>query len=72
MIVYMRDEYKMDMVTGNNILNIWNAASNFLPVVGAFISDSFVGRYPMIALGSIFSLLVCISNDDTLLRLLFS
>ncbi|KAL1829372.1 hypothetical protein ACET3Z_007784 [Daucus carota] len=57
MIVYMRDEYKMDMVTGNNILNIWNAASNFLPVVGAFVSDSFVGRYPMIALGSIFSLL---------------
>nr|XP_017232609.1 PREDICTED: protein NRT1/ PTR FAMILY 1.1-like isoform X2 [Daucus carota subsp. sativus] len=33
------------------------AASNFLPVVGAFLSDSYAGRYLMIALGSIFSLL---------------
>ncbi|KAL1829371.1 hypothetical protein ACET3Z_007783 [Daucus carota] len=57
MIVYMRDEYKMEMITGNNILNSWIAASNFLPVVGAFLSDAFVGRYPMIGSGSILFLL---------------
>ncbi|KAK1375812.1 Major facilitator superfamily protein [Heracleum sosnowskyi] len=57
MILYMRNEYKMEMVTGNNILNLWISATNFLPVVGAFLSDSFVGRYPMIGLGSILSLL---------------
>ncbi|KAL8113546.1 hypothetical protein AgCh_020756 [Apium graveolens] len=56
-ILYLRNEYKMEMVTANNIINLWVAATNFLPVVGAFLSDSFVGRYPMIGLGSIFSLL---------------
>lgn len=48
----------MDVTTGNNIILFWSAATNFLPVLGAFIADSFLGRYRMIGVGTIFSLLV--------------
>ncbi|KAK1367771.1 Solute carrier family 15 (Peptide/histidine transporter), member 3/4 [Heracleum sosnowskyi] len=57
MILYLENEYHMGLVTGTNIINLWGAASNFLPVPAAFLADSTVGRYPMIAVGSMFSLL---------------
>lgn len=58
MILYLENEYHMGMVTGVNIIQLWTAAGNFLPVVGAFFADSSVGRYPVIAFGSIVGLLV--------------
>ncbi|XP_060173580.1 protein NRT1/ PTR FAMILY 1.2-like isoform X2 [Lycium barbarum] len=53
MILYLMDEYHMDMTTGSNILYIWSAVTNIAPVVGAFMADSFVGRFQMIGLGSV-------------------
>lgn len=66
MIKYLMNEYHMSMVAGTNLINIWSAATNFLPVVGAYIADSFAGRYPVIAFGSLFSLLV--GNPFSLFR----
>ncbi|KMT18018.1 hypothetical protein BVRB_2g032120 [Beta vulgaris subsp. vulgaris] len=43
------------MTTGSNIIFLWSAATNFTPILGAFLADSYVGRFWMIALGSIFS-----------------
>ncbi|KAK1367775.1 putative peptide transporter [Heracleum sosnowskyi] len=57
MILYLENEYHIDLVTGTNIINLWGASSSFLPVLGAFLADSTVGRYPMIAFGSIFGVL---------------
>ncbi|WOG85659.1 hypothetical protein DCAR_0104850 [Daucus carota subsp. sativus] len=57
LILYLENEYHMGLVTGTNIINLWGAAGNFLPVPGAFLADSGVGRYPMIAVGSVFGLL---------------
>ncbi|WOH16283.1 hypothetical protein DCAR_0935833 [Daucus carota subsp. sativus] len=56
MIKYLMNEYHMSMVAGTNLISIWSAATNFLPVVGAFIADSFAGRYPVIGVGSLISL----------------
>ena len=58
MILYLTNDYHLGMVSGANIVNLWTAAGNFLPVVGAFVADSSVGRYPLIAFGSIVGLLV--------------
>lgn len=41
-----------------NILFLWSAATNFLPLVGAFTADSYTGRFPLIGFGSSISLLV--------------
>ncbi|KAK6160035.1 hypothetical protein DH2020_003416 [Rehmannia glutinosa] len=39
----------MDQVLASNVLNIWSGVSNFGPLIGAFISDSYLGRFRTIA-----------------------
>lgn len=58
MILYLIKDYRMGLAQGQNILFLWSAATNFLPIVGALVADSYLGRYLTIAIGSIFSLLV--------------
>lgn len=62
MILYLMNEYHMDMTTGSNIIYIWSAVTNIAPVVGAFMADSFVGRFQMIGLGSVVTLVVKFIN----------
>ncbi|KAI8529570.1 hypothetical protein RHMOL_Rhmol12G0235100 [Rhododendron molle] len=57
MILYLMEEYHIGVIEGTNILFFWSAATNFFPLFGAFISDSYLGRFLTIGLGSIFSLL---------------
>lgn len=57
MILYLIQDYHLGVAKGTNILFLWSAATNFLPVVGAFLSDSYLGRFLTIGLGSITSLL---------------
>ncbi|KAK4736045.1 hypothetical protein R3W88_010306 [Solanum pinnatisectum] len=47
----------MDVGTTQNLLFFWSAATNFLPIVGAVVADSYLGRFLTIGLGSIFSFL---------------
>ncbi|KAL0330343.1 UNVERIFIED_CONTAM: protein NRT1/ PTR FAMILY 1.2 [Sesamum radiatum] len=53
MILYLVNEYHMEMATASNILFLWTAANNFMPVLGAAIADSYLGRFCTIGLGSI-------------------
>ncbi|GKA38849.1 NRT1/ PTR family 1.2-like protein, partial [Tanacetum coccineum] len=57
MILYLLSDYHISVALGTNVLLIWSAATNFLPIVGAFLSDSLLGRFLTIFLGSIFSLM---------------
>ncbi|XP_015898231.3 protein NRT1/ PTR FAMILY 1.1-like [Ziziphus jujuba] len=57
MVVYIVTEYHLDNAPAINILFLWGAISNFLPIFGAFLSDSFLGRFRSIALGTLVSLL---------------
>lgn len=56
-MVYLLNKFHMDQVRANNVLNIWSGATNFAPLVGAYISDSYAGRFRTIAFSSFFSLL---------------
>ncbi|KAF3681163.1 putative chaperone protein dnaJ 10-like [Capsicum annuum] len=56
LILYLMNEYHMDMVTGSNMLFIWSAVANIAPVAAAIMADSFVGRFHMIGLGSVVTL----------------
>ncbi|KAL0394073.1 UNVERIFIED_CONTAM: protein NRT1/ PTR FAMILY 1.2 [Sesamum latifolium] len=53
MILYLVNEYHMEMAAASNILFLWTAANNFMPVLGAAIADSYLGRFYTIGLGSI-------------------
>ncbi|KAK2639684.1 hypothetical protein Ddye_027479 [Dipteronia dyeriana] len=57
MIFYLKTRYNMETTTATNLILVWNAATNVMPVVGAIVADSYVGRYPMIGFGSIASFL---------------
>ncbi|GJV82334.1 NRT1/ PTR family 1.1-like protein [Tanacetum coccineum] len=57
MILYLKTEYHLSSATGANILFLWGAISGFMPTLGAFLSDSYFGRFHVIGVGSIFSLI---------------
>lgn len=58
MILYLMSDYGLGLVKGQNVLFMWVAATNFMPLVGAFLSDSYLGRFLTIAIASLSSFLV--------------
>ncbi|KAF5726795.1 hypothetical protein HS088_TW22G00477 [Tripterygium wilfordii] len=56
-MVYFLKVYHMDLATAANVLNIWNGVTNFAPLIGAFISDAFLGKFKTIAIASFAALL---------------
>lgn len=61
MIFYLMEVYHMEAITGTSILSVWSALSNGLSIFGAFMADSYLGRFRVIALGSLSTLLVSLS-----------
>lgn len=69
MILYLLQEYNFDPATGAIVVFLWNAVSNCIPMFGAFLSDSGLGRFRVIALGTIIDLAVSttiLNNEDFL------
>ncbi|PWA98344.1 proton-dependent oligopeptide transporter family [Artemisia annua] len=65
MILYLMSDYKISVAKGTNILFLWTAASNFAPVLGAFLSDSYLGRCSVMDTGE-GSLAMANNNGSTL------
>ncbi|KAE9607919.1 putative proton-dependent oligopeptide transporter family, major facilitator superfamily [Lupinus albus] len=61
-IVYLTRELHLDDVNASNIINIWFGITNFAPLIGAFISDAYIGRFRTIAYASCSTLLVSSSH----------
>uniref|UniRef100_A0A1J3K4C5 Protein NRT1/ PTR FAMILY 1.2 n=1 Tax=Noccaea caerulescens TaxID=107243 RepID=A0A1J3K4C5_NOCCA len=57
MIMYLIKDYRFGVAKGTNVLFMWSAASNFTPLLGAFLSDSYLGRFLTIAIASLSSFL---------------
>ncbi|THG10103.1 hypothetical protein TEA_021673 [Camellia sinensis var. sinensis] len=57
MVFYLMNDYNMELATTSIIISLWSALSNGLAIVGAMLADSCLGRFRVIALGSISSLL---------------
>ncbi|CAA0382610.1 unnamed protein product [Arabidopsis thaliana] len=57
MILYLMSDYRLGLVKGQTVLFMWVAATNFMPLVGAFLSDSYLGRFFTIVIASLSSLL---------------
>ncbi|XP_042067998.1 protein NRT1/ PTR FAMILY 1.2-like isoform X1 [Salvia splendens] len=57
MTLYLINEYHMQMTTTANVLFMWSAATNFMPLVGAVVADSYLGKFHTIGFGSIVCLM---------------
>ncbi|XP_073143836.1 protein NRT1/ PTR FAMILY 1.2-like [Henckelia pumila] len=57
MIIYLMNEYRMGVKDASNLMFYWSAASNFTPLIGAFIADSYLGRFVCIGVGCVISFL---------------
>ncbi|WJX41988.1 hypothetical protein P8452_29272 [Trifolium repens] len=57
MIIYLTKVYNMETAQATNFVLLWSAATNFTPIIAAFLADSYFGRYRIIGFGSIASLL---------------
>ncbi|VAH83403.1 unnamed protein product [Triticum turgidum subsp. durum] len=55
--VYLVNRYNIGKLAAANITNIFYGTLNFAPLLGAFISDAYLGRFRTLAYGSFFSLL---------------
>ncbi|KAE9601973.1 putative proton-dependent oligopeptide transporter family, major facilitator superfamily [Lupinus albus] len=55
--VYLLTNYNLSGIFVVNVVQIWNGTSNIASIIGAFISDTYLGRYRTLLCGSIASLL---------------
>ncbi|OVA00321.1 Proton-dependent oligopeptide transporter family [Macleaya cordata] len=54
-MVYLLTQFHMDQVFATNVINIWSGTTNFAPLIGAFISDAYLGRFKTLAYASFMS-----------------
>ncbi|OMO91054.1 Proton-dependent oligopeptide transporter family [Corchorus olitorius] len=57
MILYLTQQYNMGNTAAANVINLWTAATNFTPILGALLADSYTGKYRTVGFGSILSFL---------------
>ncbi|XP_059066197.1 protein NRT1/ PTR FAMILY 2.13-like [Cryptomeria japonica] len=53
MSIYLKTKYNMKLVTIVNMLNIWSGTTSFATLGGAFLADSYIGRYLTIVIASL-------------------
>ncbi|KAF9606272.1 hypothetical protein IFM89_024093 [Coptis chinensis] len=51
-IVYLLRHYNMDQVSATILVHIWTGTTNVAPLVGAYISDSHLGKFPTLVYSS--------------------
>ncbi|KAL5976661.1 hypothetical protein ACLOJK_020994 [Asimina triloba] len=52
MIVYLSTQFNMKSIYAVNVVNVWQGSCNFAPLVGAFLSDAYLGRFRTLAYSS--------------------
>lgn len=57
LLVYLTSIFHMKTITATNVINIFNGTCNFGTLVGAFLCDTYFGRYNMLGFASVSSFL---------------
>ncbi|GLJ30074.1 hypothetical protein SUGI_0594710 [Cryptomeria japonica] len=53
MIVYLTTKYNMQKVAATNVLNIWSGTTSLATLPGAFVADSYLGKFRTIVIGCV-------------------
>lgn len=57
LLVYLTTVFNMNSITATNLINIFHGTCNFGTLAGAFLSDTYFGRYKVLGTASISSFL---------------
>lgn len=57
LLVYLTGVFNMSSITANNVINIFNGTCNIGTLLGAFISDTYLGRFLTLGIASVCSFL---------------
>ncbi|OIT28491.1 PREDICTED: protein NRT1/ PTR FAMILY 2.11-like isoform X2 [Nicotiana attenuata] len=57
LLVYLTSIFHLKSITATNIINIFNGTCNFGTLLGAFLSDTYFGRYNILGFASVSSFL---------------
>ncbi|KAI4374549.1 hypothetical protein MLD38_012531 [Melastoma candidum] len=57
LLVYLTTVFNMHSISATNLVNIFNGTANFATILGAFLCDTYFGRYNTLAFASISSFL---------------
>ncbi|KAM7479973.1 hypothetical protein LguiA_028186 [Lonicera macranthoides] len=57
LLVYLTTVFNMKNITATNLINIFNGTCNFGTLLGAFLSDTYFGRYNTLGFASVSSFL---------------
>ncbi|CAN4080487.1 unnamed protein product [Withania somnifera] len=63
MIIYITTFYHTEAAAASILIGIWSSLSDGLSIVGAFVSDSYLGRFRTVAIGSLSSLIAFPCNN---------
>ena len=58
LLVYLTQVFHMQSVEAVTLLNGLNGTSSLAPIIGAFLSDAYLGRYLALAIATVASLIV--------------
>ncbi|URE28673.1 Nitrate transporter, partial [Musa troglodytarum] len=64
LVVYLTAVFHLRSITTATIVNVFNGTTNLAPVLGAFLADTYLGRYATLGLASVASQLVLHSDSS--------
>ncbi|KAK7259777.1 hypothetical protein RIF29_25391 [Crotalaria pallida] len=62
LLVYLTSVFNLNSITATNIINIFNGSANLATLLGAFLSDTYFGRYITLGFCIVASFLNCYPN----------
>lgn len=58
LLIYFTTVFNMKSITATTLINIFNGTTNFATLLGAFLCDTYFGRYKTLGFASVASFLV--------------